>query len=59
MSDIGNRTIFSKNLQYYMERSGKTRSEICLALGLKYSTFTDWVNGNKYPRIDKIESLAN
>ena len=23
-----------------------------------YSTFCDWVNGNKYPRIEKIEMLA-
>ena len=28
-------------------------------LGLKYTTFTDWVKGNTYPRIDKIELLAN
>ena len=28
-------------------------------MGFKYTTFTDWYNGNKYPRIDKIELLAN
>ena len=26
---------------------------------IKYSTLSDWINGNKYPRIDKIEILAN
>ena len=42
-----------------MEITGKTRNTICDDLGFKYTTFTDWVNGNKYPRIDKIEMLAN
>ena len=42
-----------------MEITGKTRNTICDDLGFKYTTFTDWVNGNKYPRIDKIEILAN
>lgn len=57
MSD--NKAIFSKNLQFYMDRDRKSRTDICTALGFRYSTFTDWVNGNKYPRIDKIEMLAN
>lgn len=32
---------------------------MCNALGVKYTTFTDWVKGNAYPRIDKIELMAN
>lgn len=59
MSNLGNKEVFSKNLRYYIEKSEKDRTEICTTLGLKYSTFTEWVNGNKYPRIDKIEMLAN
>ena len=59
MSDIGNKEIFASNLLYYMESSGKTRSEICDNLGIAYSTFSEWVSGRKYPRIDKIELLAN
>ena len=42
-----------------MQLNGKTRNEVCHALGLKYTTFADWVNGKKYPRMDKIEMLAN
>jgi transcriptional regulator with XRE-family HTH domain len=41
-----------------MEESGKTRREICEALGFSYFTFTSWVNGSKYPRMDKVEMLA-
>ena len=59
MSDIGNKDVFAENLTYYMEKSGKTRSEICDSLGIAYSTFSEWVKGRKYPRIDKIEMLAN
>jgi repressor LexA len=51
--------MISKNLRKYIELSGKERKEIADALSVSYSTFTDWVNGNTYPRIDKIEMLAN
>ena len=37
----------------------KSRKQICEDLGFAYSTFSDWVNGKKYPRIDKIEMMAN
>lgn len=59
MGDLGNKEIFSKNLRYYMTLNKKTRNDICNDLGFKYTTFTDWYNGNIYPRIDKIEMLAN
>lgn len=59
MSDLGNKEIFAKNLKYYMAIHNKTRNDICKDLDFKYTTFTDWYNGNIYPRIDKIEKLAN
>lgn len=59
MSDLGNKEIFARNLKYYMTINGKTRNDVCKDLGFKYTTFTDWYNGNIYPRIDKIEMLSN
>lgn len=59
MSDIGNKDVFAKNLSYYVDKSGKKRGEICEELGIAYSTFSEWMNARKYPRIDKIELLAN
>lgn len=50
--------IFSNNLRLFMEQKNKSRKEICDDLDIKYTTFADWYNGNKYPRIDKIELLA-
>lgn len=51
--------VFSKNLQKYMALNGKSRKEVCQALGYSYFTFSDWVNGKKMPRMDKVEQLAN
>ena len=59
MSDLGNKEIMAKNIMYYMEKHDKTRQDMCEALGVKYTTFTDWVKGKSYPRIDKIELMAN
>lgn len=59
MSGLGNKEIMASNIQYYMDMYQKTRQDMCDALGVKYTTFTDWVKGNSYPRIDKIELMAN
>lgn len=59
MSNIGNRETMSKNLQFYIKQSGRSQKELAEMVGVAYSTFNDWVKGKKYPRIDKIELLAN
>lgn len=59
MSNLGNKQIMAKNILFYMDKYNKTRNDMCEALGVKYTTFTDWVKGNSYPRIDKIELMAN
>lgn len=51
--------VFSRNLQRYMALNGKSRKEVCEALGYSYFTFSDWINGKKMPRMDKVEQLAN
>lgn len=59
MSSIGNKVVFSKNLRHYIEKSGKDRRELSEIWGFPYSTVTEWVNGKKYPRIDRIEKMAD
>lgn len=59
MSNIGNKETFAKNLSYYVKRSGRDQKEIAEVVGVAPSTFNEWVKGKKYPRIDKIEILAN
>lgn len=43
----------------YMEDKDISRTQLAEILDTPYSTLSDWVNGKKYPRIDKIELLAN
>ena len=57
-NNLGNKQILAKNLQYYMDMNNVTRNDLCEALGVKYTTLTDWVNAKTYPRIDKIELMA-
>ncbi len=59
MSDLGNREIFSKNLKRLLEQNSITQKELCIALNFKESTFSDWIQAKSYPRIDKIEMMAN
>lgn len=59
MSDLGNKQVFSENLNYYMKLNNKDRTKICNDLGFKYTTLREWIKGTAYPRIDKIEMLAN
>ena len=59
MSNIGNKETLSKNLKYYIEKSGKDRRELAEIWGFPYSTVTEWINGKKYPRIDRIEIMAD
>lgn len=54
-----NKAIFSYNLNRLMELNGKSRNDISEALGISYFTVTAWTNGTKYPRIGKVEMLAN
>lgn len=56
---MDNKYIFAKNLNRLMALNNISRKDIANALGLSYYTVTDWVNGKKYPRMDKVELLAN
>jgi repressor LexA len=59
MSNIGNKETMARNLAYYLEQSKKTQKEVADYLGVPTSTFNAWMKAVKYPRIDKIEMLAN
>ena len=59
MSELGNKEVFAKNLTMYLEQLGRSQREMAEIVGVSSSTFNDWTKGRKYPRIDKIEFLAN
>ena len=59
MSNIGNKEAFSKNLNFYLTITGKTQKEVAEAIGVSPASLNEWLKKKKYPRIDKIELLAN
>ena len=56
---MDNKNVFAYNLKRQMELNGKSRNDIAQALNISYFTVSDWVNGKKYPRMDKVEMLAS
>ena len=58
MNDLGNKKIMGENIKRQMARLGVSRKEIASALQVPYSTVCEWISGNAYPRIDKIQLLA-
>lgn len=58
MSDNA-REIFIKNLRYIMEQKGITQADICRELNIPSATISNWCTGQRYPRIDKMQQLAD
>lgn len=59
MTTEENKLIMARNIKHYMDSKGVTNQQVCDALGFKYTTFLDWIKGVTYPRIGKIEAMAN
>lgn len=53
------REIFVKNLHYLMEAKGISQADICRELDVSSATVSDWCSGKKYPRVDKMQRLAD
>ncbi len=56
---LGNKEVMAKNISKYMKEKNVDRTKLSNDLKLKYTTVSDWINAKTYPRIDKIELLAN
>lgn len=50
--------IIAANLQYLMILYKKSRKDVCSDLDIRYTTFTDWIKGNTYPRMEALELLG-
>lgn len=59
MNNLGNKKTMANNINYYMKKRGVSRTQLSNTLNVAYTTLTDWLNAKTYPRIDKIELLAN
>ena len=56
---MNNKEIFSKNLQYYISKKGINQTEFAEDLDYPATTVSNWINAKTYPRIDKIQEMAN
>ncbi|UXS22571.1 helix-turn-helix domain-containing protein [Staphylococcus delphini] len=53
------RKILSENLEQLMKERNVTQVELSEAIGVSQSTISNWLKESKYPRISKIQELAN
>lgn len=56
---VANKEIMASNIRRFMAIHNVNSADVCAELGFKHNTFSDWINAKKYPRIDKIEIMAN
>ena len=54
-----NKKVFARNLNYDLTIRGKTQNDLVRDLEITASTVSDWANGKKYPRVDKMQMLAD
>lgn len=59
MTDNKQQEIFTRNLLRYLSRSGKTQKEVADAIGVSQQTFSTWCKGIAYPRMWKVQALAD
>lgn len=59
MSEDEYKITFSNNLRYYLELNEKTQADLCEYMNVSSATVSDWCNGKKMPRMDKIQTICN
>lgn len=59
MSNLGNKEAMSDNLHRLLNERGLSQKKVADDLNIKPTTFSGWFNGHVYPRIDKIEMMAD
>lgn len=63
MNNINNaqkqKNILSNNLNELLNKKRKTQADVIRDLGLAEATVRSWFSGENYPRIDKIQMLAD
>lgn len=59
MADDKYKKIFSRNLKHYLILNNKTQIDLVNDLKISSSTVSNWCTGQKLPRMDKIQMLAD
>lgn len=58
-NNLGNKHIMATNIRRYLELRHMSIKELAAAIDVPYNTVGDWTRAEAYPRIDKIERMAN
>lgn len=53
------KNIFAQNLNRLLSENGKTQADLVSHFGITASTVSDWCNAKKFPRVDKVQQLAD
>lgn len=59
MGGLGNNRIMAENIKRYMEKKDINAKQLAKILDFPYTTVLSWINATNYPRIDKIEQMAD
>ncbi|MDT4050588.1 helix-turn-helix transcriptional regulator [Staphylococcus arlettae] len=59
MENKSARKILSENLQSLMINKNVDQKELAEAIGVSQPTISNWLKETKYPRISKVEDMAN
>lgn len=51
--------IMAANLRKYLDRAGKTQTDLAKDLNIPEMTVSNWMKAKTYPRIDKIQLMAD
>ena len=57
--DENSKMVLIENLKFYMKKYNKTRGETAELMGVSQVSFSQYMNGKKYPRVEKIKRLAD
>lgn len=58
-NSLGNKEKMAANIRRLLEKRGMTQTELADAIGVPPTTVFNWCQAATYPRIDKIEMMAN
>lgn len=57
-NNLGNKRIMAQNIEHHMRKHQISRKDLSDMMGVPYTTICSWLNPDTYPRIDKIEKMA-
>lgn len=52
-------TIFSNNLNHYLNENCKTQAELAKYVGVSTASVSNWCKGIKLPRMDKVDKMCD